>query len=639
MIIRITAFLAVMLITFRPVYAGSVYTGDANSFEVPDTSLPVSGRPDMVDKVVSNLHYQFVTNEREKVNFIETRLYPLYADSIWYGKPHYTGCAACNELLAQNKGFISRTFIENDAGREYYSRSGTMLASDDLSACVIDFNNLTGPVRYGMELIQKPEIICPNCGRKVGSVINIDTLTYRVKIVSIVSQPGPVTVAPGDGAAFAFTLGRYVDINYVPQDYYRWQKNINGSWEYISDGVGSMGEVYSGSSTTQLRIANISAGMKNMKLRCELNGAFSQKLYTDEAVIYMPTVTTTPAPATPTPAPATPTPAPATPTPAPATPTPAPATPTPAPLTPTPTAAPPTPVPIKPSDGGRTDYRPSSSSSSYPSLPGSSSTHGPGSSSSTSVQKPAGVEDTYSGHIGGNDTTQGDQKIPAIGPSGTGTPGGGSGLSKGGRSGPTAAGTSSAGAQSSSSSVSRSGGSSNYVMKNGVLYLIDDEDGQTEAGGSAPANERVETQESENTYEAADLAMDGEMYEQQYEKGFFETAAGYAAIAIAALVLLALAVFFLFFGVIVFGEVEEHDEVFEFCAIRFMRRREGEWVIKLGDAFDDNAVLKLRIGIVFALMFEEWDITGETSGTYEGYVKGQVEQGMLLYRRNIRRSV
>lgn len=179
------------------------------------------------------------------------------------------------------------------------------------------------------------------------------------------------------------------------------------------------------------------------------------------------------------------------------------------------------------------------------------------------------------------------------------------------------------------------------MMKNGVLYIVDEDDEQVTAAredtGEMPYEE--ENTEIENEYSAEDLAVEGDFSQKQYEAGFWNSLPGYATLIGIVLIVLALAMFFLFFGVIVTGEMEEHDEVFELCAIRLMRRREGKWCVKLGSAFDDNAVLKLRIGILFAVIFNEWDVTGEVTGLYEGEVTGQVQQGMLLYRKNIRRSV
>lgn len=176
-------------------------------------------------------------------------------------------------------------------------------------------------------------------------------------------------------------------------------------------------------------------------------------------------------------------------------------------------------------------------------------------------------------------------------------------------------------------------------MRNGVLYVIDDENPDIGTENTVPETGSVENVETEMAYELSDLATLGQMNEKELEKGFFSTVPGIITIACISLLVLLLLLFFLFFGVMVFGEVEEHDEVFEICAVRLMRRREGNWYVRLGNAFDDNAVLKLRIGLLFAVIFEGWDLVGEASGSYEGTVSGVVEQGMLLYRKSVRRTV
>ena len=629
MMIKTVTTLAILTIaTAVRSYAGTVYTGDAGRFEQPDTERPVQGQPEMVEKEISHVHFRCETNGVPKVSFLETRIFPLYADSMSYGTPQVGGgCATCNEISKTNLPYFIRTFFEEDDGYELYSRSGTVLSHNDLYSSGYDFDNLSHPIRLGMELDQDPKVICPSCGRKIGDIVTIDKLTYRIKTVVFISHPCSVTAAPGDNASFNFKLLRYIDKDYIPQNYYKWQRNVNGTWENINDGAGSWGETYYGSSTTELRIRNVSAYMKDMKVRCELNGTFGQKVYTDTVYINMPSVTSVPTPsptASPTPPPATPSP----------TVVPASPTPTVVPATPTPHA--PTPSPVIPSGGGKTEYRPSSSSSSYTPQPSSSSS-APGRSSSTSAPRPGSGETVYKGEIPGHDDGRGDEKIPAANEGSTGGRSGGTSGSSS-KTGPSSRSGSSSD-MTGSSSVTRQTGSGNYVTKNGVLYLIDDED--TGIGPEDPASqpESVETEDRPNMYEAGDLAVDGEYREQEYEKGFFSTNAGYATIAVSALLLTALAIFFLFFGVIVFGEVEEHDEVFEFCAVRLMRRRDGNWYVNLGNSFDDNAVLKLRIGLLFAVIFEEWDVIGEVGGTYEGQVKGQVEQGMLLYRRSIRRIV
>ena len=170
-------------------------------------------------------------------------------------------------------------------------------------------------------------------------------------------------------------------------------------------------------------------------------------------------------------------------------------------------------------------------------------------------------------------------------------------------------------------------------MKNGILYIVDDENGSIKADGKSAGDKDTDVvvEKKDQEYSASDLAVDGELREQNLEKGFFNTAAGRLVIIGIALLILLLLLFFLFFGVIVFGEVEEHDEVFELCAIRLMRRHEGNWNIRLGESFDENAVLKLRIGLLFAVIFEDWDLTGEVSGMYEGEITGRIQQGMLMH--------
>lgn len=178
-------------------------------------------------------------------------------------------------------------------------------------------------------------------------------------------------------------------------------------------------------------------------------------------------------------------------------------------------------------------------------------------------------------------------------------------------------------------------------MKNGILYVIDDDNaGSVAAGGSGGGTSAIEeTFEEDEAYSAADLAIEGTLQDRMKEQGFFSTVPGYITIVSGCILILLLALFFLFFGVIVTGEVEEHDDVFELCGIRLMRWHDGEWCVNLGAAFDDNAVLKLRIGILFALIFEDYEITGQVKGMYEGNVTMRAMQNMLAYRKNIRRNV
>ncbi len=170
--------------------------------------------------------------------------------------------------------------------------------------------------------------------------------------------------------------------------------------------------------------------------------------------------------------------------------------------------------------------------------------------------------------------------------------------------------------------------------------MIDDENETMNASDPNAGEKEVQEEvESEEAYSAADLAQFSGADVQTVQKGFFATVPGYLTIAAIALLILAALLFFLFFGVIVLGEVEEHDDVFELCAIRLMKRREGKWCVDLGSVFDDNAVVKLRIGLIFAVMFDGWDIEGNVTGMYEGVTEEEIAQPVLMYRKKIRRSV
>ena len=177
-------------------------------------------------------------------------------------------------------------------------------------------------------------------------------------------------------------------------------------------------------------------------------------------------------------------------------------------------------------------------------------------------------------------------------------------------------------------------------MKNGILYIIDDDDAGI-GPGEAYDTERIETEEieAEKEYSASDLAVDKEYQMATEEKGFFETIPGYIVLFGSALLILLLLLFFLFFGVIVTGEVEEHDEVFGLCSVRIIKRKDDNWAVNLGSAFDDNAVLKLHTGLLFAVIFAGWDIIGISKGEHEGEVTGQIAHQVLLKKKNVRRNV
>ncbi len=616
---RLKAGLCALIIPFLllgdpvGIYAGTAYTGSLSDYVVPNIKRVLDSDHTVVEKGVT-MHVEAQASGFIHTTWSEWRIKPYLAEKIWFGEPQVIGCENCKQLESTKYRASVRIFLEDDLGNEYLSSNRNVIKEEKLQSAGLTFDNPDATTRVGLEIVQKTNPTCEVCGRPIGSLMTVDNLYWQIRTLLFNSQPQSVTVTSGQGATFEFVLGRYIDADGNPLSYYRWQRNLGDSWEYISDGTGSFGERYSGCTGTKLNIQNISSQMRGMKLRCELRDGVNGYVYTDTVSINMPAPTEPPV-----------------------TPTNPPSTPTNPPPTVTPVVTP-APVPITPSPGsGRTDYTPSASSSSYVPKPGSSSSAGGGKSSSSSSSAASKGNSSYSGTITEKGGSSESSIIPAADPYGGG---GSSGKGSSSVKKPTSAdGRQGKNTSGSSSSSSKKTGSGNYVMKNGVLYVIDDDDPAVSAAGDTANENRVETEETELPYEASDLAAVGQIKEQEKDTGFFHTLPGYITIALISLLVLLLLLFFLFFGVIVFGEVEEHDEVFEICAIRLMWRRNGNWSVRLGDAFDDNAVLKLRIGLLFALIFEEWDITGQVTGSYEGVITGQVEQGMMLYRRNIRRTV
>lgn len=368
-------------------------------------------------------------------------------------------------------------------------------------------------------------------------------------------------------------------------------------------------------------------------------------------------VTTTPTPtATPTPIPtATPTPIPtATPTPIPtATPTPIPtATPTPIPTaiptaTPTPVAYDKTEIVPTPAPGAY--YGPSSSSSEYrPS--GGTVVSGGGNSGSGSGGSSSAGGTTGGGTSGGSSSGTYSQSAAQYSDSASNSDFGklpdykrqSAGTGKDSDKNKTSQ-TSSQSPKpdtSESSSERDTVNGRKTVMKNGVLYVCD-ETTEDNLLGETGKEETVEEEnfEIENAYSREDLAALGEENEISREKGFFETTQGYLVISAILVAILLLLLFVLFFGVIVLGEIEESDEVFDLCAVRIVFRKDKNWCIKLGEVFDENAAVKLKMGILFVLMFKEFELTGITSGNFEGQVTGEISRNMMLYRRRVRKKV
>ena len=53
--------------------------------------------------------------------------------------------------------------------------------------------------------------------------------------------------------------------------------------------------------------------------------------------------------------------------------------------------------------------------------------------------------------------------------------------------------------------------------------------------------------------------------------------------------------------------------------------------------FEENAVVRLRLGILFVIVFKELRLDGIVNGATKGIVSGEISQKMFLYRKRIRR--
>lgn len=583
------------------------------------------------DTYIYGVNYDFLTKTSSGVITEKIQISLKDVDTLWFDEPvmEFGGCPYCEQYAAEHSLYSARVWVEKklDSGPGAYCSEGISLSGVGAAgyekgyACI--------------EITQHPGPVCSYCGKRTGYKLSVENLYTGRRLITFHSSPESVTVNPGSGAQFK------VNATYLPSHLstvtsqtwsgsdkflkqvvkdgntvlvympYQWCIKAGNDWEPIHDG-----SVYSGTETDTLLISSATADMNGNVYCCVLRGFNSAPSYSGAATLNV----KAPPTAVPTQAPT--------------------ADPTtyPDPVV----TATPTPYPTLP-PGGSSEYHPSTSSSAKitpaPGGGGSSSSRvlPPGSSSTSSSSEKK--EEKYEGDIkidippGGSSSSKG---------GGTSSKGGGT-SSKGGGSSSRGGGSSQKGGSTSkgekSSSSYTSGGST--VMKNGVLYIVDDDDDMRVSADSSGSgdSEGMLTEEEELEYSESDLAIEGELYEQDYERGFFSTPAGYTVIILSSLLVLALALFFLFFGVIISGEVEENDDVFELCAIRLMRRREGNWCVNLGKAFDENAVLKLRPGILFSVLFEDWDIIGEVSGMYEGEVTEKIARTLLVRRKNIRRKV
>lgn len=514
-------------------------------------------------------------------------------DHAWFSAPVISGCDYCKGRYRDTDLYSARIWAEN--------QDGTIVAENN-GLSITNCNTTGTKARYVLELTIHPKEKCEHCGNRIGSFMYINDFYFHEQVITYKSQPKDTAATEGGSASF--------DVQADYHDtFYRWQKLTDGKWTTLKEGAGADGEEYSGTQTAALAINNVRSNLDGAKYRCMLMGANGNYVYTNEAklsVVSAP-VTTTPTQA-PTPDPVT--------------------TPAPTPVV----------TPIIPGGGsGQGTYTPASSSSQYTSPTPVPTQSGGATVTSSTSKNTSDNTPTYNGTITPVPAGTGGQST-AVTPAGTSSSASDKKVTgqKGQRGQKSSSSTSSSSARDVSSSASSGG---HTIMKNGVLYIIDAEDGKINSGENPSSSAVEESVDADTAYSAGDLAVDATLTEKTREPGFFETGPGIATIVASALLILLLLLFFLFFGVIVFGEVEEHDEVFELCGIRLLRRKDDNWCVNLGEVFEDNAVVKLRLGILFTVIFDGADLICMTKGMYEGTVTETIQQNMELCRRNVRRSV
>lgn len=92
-----------------------------------------------------------------------------------------------------------------------------------------------------------------------------------------------------------------------------------------------------------------------------------------------------------------------------------------------------------------------------------------------------------------------------------------------------------------------------------------------------------------------------------------------------------------FFMTFVKGAVEESDEEFNHVKISFVYYRYGEWILNVGNAFCDNAAVKIEFGWLFRYIFENYDVVVLSDELGKLKLKVDIERGVIMYRKKCRR--
>ena len=571
-----------------------------------------------------------------------------------------------------------------------YSMSVNGIKSN-LTILEVDPLTVIGNQKLRVDLTLHAADVCPACG-SIGyysGMINQITVFRNLPLVTT----QPVDAVAQIGSSTVMSMGAIEAVSY------RWQKKVGyDSYLDLSDGKASDGISYSGTGTPSLTISGPTMANNGAQYRCMTYSSYGTPSYTRDTLLTVcdtngPSLTLSYSPMNQTSGPITisavasdpagladkpysidgvnystqstfsvskngtysvyakdnlgnvtketitisniyvPTP---TPTPKPTlTPTPKP-TPTPT-KTPRPTTAIVTPIPTLPSGGGGSGSKPAqpkseagtkSETGSSNLTPTSSDSKGPSPKSSESVLF------NDSSNSGAGDTA-GDNDFFGAAGSGNNAKSGGNNTSRTVKGkGP--------GRSSTGSALAPLGiDGKRTIEKNGIIYVLDDSDMEpkTADGAFEEAQCIVEEQHDiSKEYDNNDLvASDEGMLSRSPVRVFLSGPLGIAVVIPAALLLIGLLLFILFFGVVMECECEEKDEIFDLCAVKLLKRRDGVWCIDVGEVFEENAVIRLRFGILFVAIFGGWEFDAYTQGNIDGIVSDEVCQKLLLYRRKVRR--
>lgn len=112
----------------------------------------------------------------------------------------------------------------------------------------------------------------------------------------------------------------------------------------------------------------------------------------------------------------------------------------------------------------------------------------------------------------------------------------------------------------------------------------------------------------------------------------------YLILVVGSVLVILIAIYCLMFAIIpTYGALEESDDSYDFYGIRFIRYKKGNWMVNVGSIFDDNAVVRLKIPLIFRMLFYDWEIEIMSKGKKTGSTFVKMSKDVYVYRRRIRR--